>query len=162
MAANGQKPRKPADTLGGIFTVMVTGCPVGLGSHTHWDRKLEARLCWAMMSIQAMKRRSRWGWGFEMARPFRRSDAHDEIFHSKERGFYRSSNNAGGFEGGMTTGEPIVLSVAMKPASYCAKKCRLSSCEPVRRRNRLRPRSYVSDCQLPFPPRALPRKPSPH
>jgi chorismate synthase len=113
------KAKAAGDTLGGVYSVVVTGCPVGLGSHTHWDRKLEARLCWAMMSIQAMKG-VEVGLGFEMARR-PGSEAHDEIFYAKERGFYRNSNNAGGFEGGMTTGEPIVLSVAMKPLSSLMK-----------------------------------------
>src|SRR6185436_5548718 len=61
------KTKAAGDTLGGIFSVVITGCPVGLGSHTHWDRKLEARLCWAMMSIQAMKG-VEVGLGFDMAR----------------------------------------------------------------------------------------------
>lgn len=111
--------KKAGDTLGGIFTVVIEGCPPGLGSHVQFDRKLEGRLCWAMMSIQAMKG-VEVGLGFEMARR-RGSEAHDEIFHSKERGFYRGSNNAGGFEGGMTNGERIVLSVAMKPISTLMK-----------------------------------------
>src|SRR4051812_2094770 len=113
------KAKTAGDTLGGIYSVIITGCPVGLGSHTHWDRKLEARLCWAMMSIQAMKG-VEVGLGFEMARR-PGSEAHDEIYYTKDRGFYRNSNNAGGFEGGMTTGEPIMLSVAMKPLSSLMK-----------------------------------------
>jgi chorismate synthase len=113
------KAKAAGDTLGGVYSVVITGCPVGLGSHTHWDNKLEARLCWAMMSLQAMKG-VEVGMGFEMARR-PGSAAHDEIAHSKERGFYRTGNNAGGFEGGMTTGEPVVLSVAMKPISTLMK-----------------------------------------
>ena len=120
MMAETDKAKAAGDTLGGIFTVVVDGCPPGLGSHTHWDRKLEAKMCYAMMSIQAMKG-VEVGMGFEMARHFG-SAVHDEIFHSKDRGFYRNSNNAGGFEGGMTTGEPLVLSVAMKPLSSLQKK----------------------------------------
>lgn len=114
--------KQAGDTLGGVYTVVITGCPPGLGSHTHWDRKLEARLCWAMMSIQAMKG-VEIGLGFEMARR-PGSEVHDELFHSKERGFYRNTNSAGGFEGGMTTGEPIVISVAMKPLSTLMKPLR--------------------------------------
>lgn len=116
------KAKAAGDTLGGIFTVYITGCPVGLGSHVHWDRKLEARLCWAMMSIQAMKG-VEIGMGFEASRRFG-SEVHDEIFYDKKRGFYRGSNNAGGFEGGMTTGEPIVISVAKKPISTLMKPLR--------------------------------------
>ena len=125
------KAKAAGDTLGGVYSVVITGCPVGLGSHTHWDRKLEARMCWAMMSIQAMKG-VEVGLGFEMARR-PGSEAHDEIYYSKDRGFYRSGNNAGGFEGGMTTGEPIVLSVAMKPLSSLMKPLKsvnLESKEP--------------------------------
>ena len=110
------------DTLGGVFEVVALGVPPGLGSHVQWDRKLEARLCWAMMSIQAMKG-VEVGMGFEAARRHG-SDVHDEIFHSAERGFYRGSNNAGGFEGGMTNGERVVLSVAMKPISTLMKPLR--------------------------------------
>ena len=116
------KAKAAGDTLGGIFTVTITGCPVGLGSHVQWDRKLEARLGWAMMSIQAMKG-VEIGLGFEASRRFG-SEVHDEIFHSQARGFYRGSNNAGGFEGGMTTGEPIVISVAKKPISTLMKPLR--------------------------------------
>jgi chorismate synthase len=116
------KAKAAGDTLGGVFSVVIVGCPVGLGSHVQWDKKLEARLCWAMMSIQAMKG-VEMGMGFDMSRHFG-SEVHDEIFHSKERGFYRGSNNAGGFEGGMTTGEPIVISVAMKPISTLMKPLR--------------------------------------
>ena len=119
MVAQIDEAKKSGDTLGGVFTVVVEGCPPGLGSHVQWDRKLEGRLCWAMMSIQAMKG-VEVGLGFEMAR-LPGSHAHDEIFYSKERGFFRGSNNAGGFEGGMTNGEPIVLSVAMKPISTLMK-----------------------------------------
>jgi len=114
--------KKTGDTAGGIYTVVVSGCPVGLGSHVQWDRKLEARLCWAMMSIQAMKG-VEIGMGFDMARK-PGSEVHDELFYDKKRGFYRENNNAGGFEGGMTTGEPIVISAAMKPISTLMKPLR--------------------------------------
>lgn len=122
MIAEIDEAKKAGDTLGGIFSVVVEGCPAGLGSHVQWDRKLEARLCWAMMSIQAMKG-VEIGLGFDMARR-RGSEVHDEIFHEAQRGFYRGSNNAGGFEGGMTNGERIVLSVAMKPISTLMKPLR--------------------------------------
>jgi chorismate synthase len=116
------KSKASGDTCGGVYSVIVKGCPVGLGSHVHWDRKLEARLCWAMMSIQAMKG-IEIGMGFDMARK-PGSQVHDELFHDKKQGFYRETNNAGGFEGGMTTGEPIVVSVAMKPISTLMKPLR--------------------------------------
>ncbi len=116
------KSKAAGDTCGGVYSVIIKGCPVGLGSHVHWDRKLEARLCWAMMSIQAMKG-VEIGMGFDMARK-PGSQVHDELFYDKKRGFYRETNNAGGFEGGMTTGEPIVISVAMKPISTLMKPLR--------------------------------------
>ncbi|HMU75651.1 MAG TPA: chorismate synthase, partial [Elusimicrobiota bacterium] len=101
------------DTLGGVYTVVVTGCPVGLGSHTHWDRKLDGKLAQAILSIQAHKG-VEIGHGFGLARS-KGSEVHDELFYQAGRGFYRKSNNAGGIEGGMTNGEPIVVRAAVKP-----------------------------------------------
>jgi chorismate synthase len=103
------------DTLGGVFEVVATGCPPGLGSHVHWDRKLDSRLAGALMGIQAIKG-VEIGMGFGVAvRPG--SKVHDEIFHDAAGGFTRSTNNAGGLEGGMTNGEPVVVRAAMKPLS---------------------------------------------
>ncbi len=103
------------DTLGGVVEVAVTGCPPGLGSHVHWDRKLDSRIAGAIMGIQAIKG-VEIGMGFGVAaRPG--STVHDEIFHDESTGFSRSSNNAGGLEGGMTNGEPVVVRAAMKPIS---------------------------------------------
>ncbi len=101
------------DTVGGIVEVVVTGIPVGLGSHVHWDRKLDGRLGQAILSIQAFKG-VEIGIGFDAANRFG-SEVHDEIVYSKERGFYRVTNRAGGIEGGMSTGEPIVVRGIMKP-----------------------------------------------
>ena len=101
------------DTLGGVYTVVVTGCPVGLGSHTHWDRKLDGKLAQAILSIQAHKG-VEIGHGFGLARS-KGSEVHDELFYQAGRGFYRKSNNAGGIEDGMTNGEPIVVRAAVKP-----------------------------------------------
>lgn len=107
------------DTLGGIFEVVATGLPVGLGSHVSWDTKLDGRLAGALMSIHAMKG-VEIGMGFGVAE-VRGSDVHDEIERDPERqrtgGYRRRRNNAGGTEGGMTTGEPLVARVAMKPLS---------------------------------------------
>jgi chorismate synthase len=107
------------DTLGGICEVVVTGCPVGLGSHVSWDRKLDGRLAAALMSIPAVKG-VEIGMGFQAAR-LHGSRVHDEIEPAEKeiaRGrVQRRSNNAGGLEGGMTTGEPLVVRVAMKPIS---------------------------------------------
>lgn len=103
------------DTLGGVFEVVAVGCPPGLGSHVHWDRKLDSRLAAAVMGIQAIKG-VEIGMGFGVAeRPG--SQVHDELFHDPETGFTRGTNNAGGLEGGMTNGEPVVVRAAMKPLS---------------------------------------------
>ncbi len=105
--------RAAGDSLGGVFELIITGAPVGLGSHVHWDRKLDGRLASALMSIQAIKG-VEVGAGFGVAnKPG--SQVHDEIFWSKKEGFYRKSNMAGGIEGGMSNGEDIVLRAAMKP-----------------------------------------------
>ncbi len=107
--------RKSRDTIGGIFEVIVEGAPVGLGSFVHYDRRLSARLCAALMSIQAVKG-VEIGMGFKVAETAGR-DVHDEIFYDKKKGFYRKTNNAGGFEGGVTNGENLVLRAATKPYS---------------------------------------------
>lgn len=108
------------DTLGGVVEVHVTGLPPGLGSYVQWDRKLDARLAMALMSIQAIKG-VEVGIGFEAARR-PGSKVHDELFRDEallEQGrpfaYYRGSNNAGGIEGGMSNGEPLILRAAMKP-----------------------------------------------
>lgn len=107
------------DTLGGIVEVIVEGVSVGLGSHVQWDRKLDGRIAQAVVSIQAFKG-VEFGLGFEMAqRPG--SKVHDPIMYSEDRGYYRSSNNAGGFEGGMTNGAPIIVRGVMKPISTLYK-----------------------------------------
>ncbi|HJS43735.1 MAG TPA: chorismate synthase [Gemmatimonadales bacterium] len=99
------------DTLGGIVEVIALGVPVGLGSHVSWDTKLDGRLAQALMSIPAVKG-VELGLGFEAARR-KGSEVHDEILP----GLARATNRAGGTEGGMTTGEPVVVRVAMKPIS---------------------------------------------
>ena len=110
------------DSLGGVFELIVTNAPVGLGSHTHWDRKLDSRLAGALMSIQAIKG-VEVGAGFGVAnRPG--SLVHDEIFWNKKDGFNRKTNMAGGIEGGMSNGEHIVLRAAMKPIPTLMKPLR--------------------------------------
>ena len=116
-AAKGQ-----GDTLGGVFEVVAVGVPIGLGSHVQWDRKLDANLARALMSIQAMKG-VEIGLGFEAARRFG-SQVHDEILAAQEGVLTRAGNNAGGFEGGMTNGQPVVVRVAMKPLSTLMKPMR--------------------------------------
>ena len=103
------------DTLGGVFEVVALGCLPGLGSFVHWDRKLDARLASAMMSIQAMKG-VEIGMGFGVGE-IPGSQIHDPIYYNAEQGFTRGTNSAGGIEGGMTNGEPVVVRVAMKPLS---------------------------------------------
>ena len=111
-----EEAKRKGDTLGGVFEVIVTGIPPGLGSYSQWDRRLNARLAFALMSIQAMKG-VEIGMGFEAARRFG-SEVHDEIFYDKgKRFFYRKTNNSGGIEGGISNGQPIVMRVAMKPIS---------------------------------------------
>lgn len=102
------------DTLGGVVEVVAHGLPIGVGSHTHWDRRLDARLAYALMSIQAIKG-VEVGDGFESARR-RGSQAHDEIYREGDE-FVRQTDRAGGTEGGMTTGQPLRVRAAMKPIS---------------------------------------------
>jgi chorismate synthase len=117
-----REAKHKGDTLGGIFEVVITNPPLGLGSYAQWDRRLNARLAMALMSIQAMKG-VEIGMGFESARRFG-SEVHDEIFYDQKTGFMRGTNNAGGLEGGITNGQPIVLRTAMKPIAtlYAPKK----------------------------------------
>jgi chorismate synthase len=104
------------DTLGGIFEVVAIGVPPGLGSHTQWDRKLDGRLAQALMSIPAIKGVAI-GVGFEAAGMLG-SEVHDPIgYDAAARAFTRPSNRAGGIEGGITNGEPVVCRAAMKPIS---------------------------------------------
>ncbi len=114
MVAEIEAAHRDGDTLGGVFEVVVENCPIGLGSHTHWDRRIDARLAAAVMGIQAIK-------GVEIGDGFltasrRGSVAHDEITKGAD-GINRSTNRAGGTEGGMTTGEPLRVRGAMKPIS---------------------------------------------
>lgn len=105
--------REEGDTLGGIIEIRCDGVPFGLGTHTQWDLKLDGRIAQALMAVQAIKG-VEIGLGFEAAK-LPGSQVHDPIFHDKQQGFYRSSNNAGGIEAGMTNSEPILLRAAMKP-----------------------------------------------
>jgi chorismate synthase len=114
--------RKANESLGGIFEVRAFGLVPGVGSHVSWEERLDGRLGQAILSIHAMKGVSV-GPGFVMAaRPG--SEVHDEIFWSDERGWFRETNRAGGVEGGMTTGEPLVVVGAMKPLPTLTKPLR--------------------------------------
>ncbi len=112
MKARIDEAKAAGDTLGGIFEVIVQGAPVGLGSHIQWDRRLDARLSGAMMSIQAIKG-VEIGAGFECA-VLPGSQIHDEIYLEDGK-IQRKTNRAGGLEGGMTNGEDIIVRAAMKP-----------------------------------------------
>ncbi|MBR1396374.1 MAG: chorismate synthase [Selenomonadaceae bacterium] len=106
--------KSKGDTLGGIFEVIIKGVPIGLGSHIQFDKKLDAKLAAAMMSIQAIKG-VEIGAGFECANLFG-SQIHDEIFYDEQtKKIYRPTNHAGGIEGGMSNGEDIIVRVVMKP-----------------------------------------------
>jgi chorismate synthase len=124
--------RKANESLGGVFEVRAFGVLPGLGSHVAWDERFDARIAQAMMSIHAMKGVAI-GDGFELAGRVG-SEAHDEIFWNAERGYFRETNRAGGIEGGMTTGDPIVVRVAMKPLPTLTKPLRsvdIASKEPA-------------------------------
>ena len=124
--------RKRNESLGGTFEVRAYGLVPGLGSHVSWEQRLDGRIGMAMLSIQAAKGVGL-GDGFDLAgRPG--SEAHDEIFYDDERGYYRETNRSGGLEGGMTTGEPLVARVAMKPLPTLTKPLRsvdIASREPA-------------------------------
>ena len=114
--------RKRNETLGGTFEVLAFGLVPGLGSHVSWEERLDGRLAQAMVSIQAIKGVAI-GEAWEVAgRPG--SEAHDEIFWNEERGWFRETNRAGGVEGGMSNGEPLVVQAAMKPLSTLTQPLR--------------------------------------
>ena len=114
--------RKANESLGGKFEVRAFGLVPGLGSHVSWDRKLDGRLAQAVCSIQSVKGVAV-GEAWDVAgRPG--SEAHDEIFYSEEQGWFRESNHAGGLEGGMSNGEPLVVQAAIKPISTMTQPLR--------------------------------------
>src|SRR3954463_4105795 len=126
------RARKANESLGGIYEVRAFGVIPGLGSHISWEERIDGRLAQAIMSIQAMKGVGV-GDGFDLAGRVG-SKAHDEIFWSEERGFYRETNRAGGIEGGMTTGDPVIVRGAMKPLPTLTKPLRsvdLATKEPA-------------------------------
>jgi chorismate synthase len=126
------RARKANESLGGIYEVRAFGVLPGLGSYVSWDERLDGRLAQAIMSIQAMKGVGV-GEGFDLAGRVG-SQAHDEIFWSEEDGFHRETNRAGGIEGGMTTGDPVIVRGAMKPLPTLTKPLRsvdLATKEPA-------------------------------
>jgi len=131
--------RKANETLGGTFEVLAFGLVPGLGSHVSWEERLDARLAQAMVSIQAIKGVAL-GEAWEIAgRPG--SQAHDEIFWSEARGWYRETNRAGGLEGGMSNGEPLVVRAAMKPLSTLTQPLRSVDTETKQPAEALRERT---------------------
>ncbi|HEX2015991.1 MAG TPA: chorismate synthase [Solirubrobacteraceae bacterium] len=137
--------RRANESLGGVFENRAFGLIPGLGSHVSWEERLDGRLAGALCSIQAIKGVGL-GEGFDLAsRPG--SAAHDEIFHSAEQGFYRQTNHAGGLEGGMTTGAPLVVSAAMKPLPTLTKPLRSVDIETLSPAEALRERT--DSCTVP-------------
>lgn len=122
MVAEIDRLRKENESLGGVFEVRAFGLVPGLGSHTSWEERLDGRLGQAILAIQAIKAVSI-GDGAEVA-GVPGSQAHDEIFYADDRGYYRETNRAGGLEGGMTTGQPLVLRGSMKPLPTLTKPLR--------------------------------------
>jgi len=114
--------KEAGDSVGGVAEVICKNVPFGLGSHVHWDRKLDGLLAQAVMSIQSVKG-VEIGMGFEVSRRFG-SEVHDEIFYDDQKGFYRKTNNAGGIEGGISNGMDIVIRAAFKPIPTLYKPLR--------------------------------------
>src|SRR4051794_1776804 len=137
--------RKANESLGGVFEVWAFGLVPGLGSYVSWDARLDGALAQAIMSIQAMKGVSV-GDGFRVA-GVPGSQAHDEIFFSEERGYYRDTNRAGGLEGGMTTGQPLIVRGAMKPLPTLTKPLRSVDTETKEPAQALRERT--DSCTVP-------------
>jgi chorismate synthase len=137
--------RKANESLGGVFEVQAFGLVPGLGSHISWEERLDGRLAMAICSIQALKGVSI-GDGFAVA-GVPGSEAHDEIFFSPERGYYRETNRSGGLEGGMTTGEPLIVRGAMKPLPTLTKPLRSVDTETHEPAQALRERT--DSCTVP-------------
>jgi chorismate synthase len=131
--------RKANESLGGAFEVRAFGLVPGLGSHVSWREKLDGQLAQAIVSIQSVKA-VELGPAWDVAsRPG--SEAHDEIFHSAERGFHRETNRAGGLEGGMTNGQPLIARGAIKPISTLTKPLRSVDTETKQPAQALRERT---------------------
>jgi chorismate synthase len=145
MVAEIDRARKANESLGGVFEVRAYGVLPGLGSHTAWDQRIDARVAFALMSIHAMKG-VEIGDGFDLGSRVG-SQAHDEIFWSEEHGYARETNRAGGIEGGMTTGHPVVARVAMKPLPTLTKPLRSVDIATKRPTEALRERT--DSCTVP-------------
>jgi chorismate synthase len=145
MVAEIDAARKANESLGGVFEVVAFGLVPGIGSHVSWDKRLDGRIAQAVMSIQALKGVGV-GDGFALAERVG-SKAHDEIFWSDERGYNRETNRAGGIEGGMTTGDPVVVIGAMKPLPTLTKPLRSVDTETKEPAQALRERT--DSCTVP-------------
>ncbi|HEC69736.1 MAG TPA: chorismate synthase [Candidatus Omnitrophica bacterium] len=130
-----KKAQNKGDSLGGVVEIVCEGLPFGLGSFMSWRERLDARLSYALMSIPAVKG-VEIGLGFDYAQ-LRGSQAHDEIFYSKNRGFYYKTNNSGGIVGGISTSQPIVVRIAMKPIATLKEP--LSSVDLITHRKKKAP-----------------------
>jgi chorismate synthase len=137
--------RKANESLGGVFEVQAFGLLPGLGSHISWEERLDGRLAMAICSIQAIKGMTV-GDGFAIA-GMPGSESHDEIFFSPERGYYRETNRSGGLEGGMSTGEPLIVRGAMKPLPTLTKPLRSVDTETHEPAQALRERT--DSCTVP-------------
>jgi chorismate synthase len=137
--------RKANESLGGVFEVLAFGLVPGLGSHVSWEERLDGRLAMAICSIQAIKGVAI-GDAFTIAGVVG-SQAHDEIFFSEERGYYRETNRSGGLEGGMTTGSPVIVRAAMKPLPTLTKPLRSVDTETHEPTQALRERT--DSCTVP-------------
>ncbi len=145
MVAEIDAARKANESLGGIYEVRAFGLTPGLGSYVSWEERLDGCLAQAVMSIQAMKGVGI-GEGFALGGMVG-SEAHDEIFWSEARGYYRETNRAGGLEGGMTTGDPLVVRGAMKPLPTLTKPLRSVDTETKEPAEALRERT--DSCTVP-------------
>jgi chorismate synthase len=145
MVAEIDAARKANESLGGEFEVIAFGLVPGIGSHVSWEQRLDGRLAQAIMSIQALKGVGI-GDGFALAERVG-SKAHDEIFWSDERGYTRETNRAGGLEGGMTTGDPLIVVGAMKPLPTLTKPLRSVDTETKEPAQALRERT--DSCTVP-------------
>jgi chorismate synthase len=145
MVAEIDRLRKANESLGGVFEVIAFGVVPGLGSHVSWEERLDGRLGQAVMSIQAIKAVAI-GDGIEVA-GLPGSQAHDEIFYEPERGYFRHTNRAGGLEGGMTTGAPVVVRGSMKPLPTLTKPLRSVDIETHEPAEALRERT--DSCTVP-------------
>ncbi len=145
MAALIDRAKETGDSLGGVFQVVATGLPVGLGSYTQWDLRLDGRLAQGLMSIPGVK-------GVEVGAGFKTANrggsrVHDEIFHIRQKGYYRKTNNAGGLEGGITNGENLLLQAVMKPIPTLARPLRTVDLDTKEPATALKERSDV--CAVP-------------